>query len=336
MDDIAEHLGISKYSVSRALAGKPGVSDETRQRVLNAARELGYRVPSRDGGSGRPRGRNLVLIIRSDEVHDHEFWMEVIAGCEGAARSAGFNLITRPLGLEEMKLQPSLDDVAGLIVAGSRARPAMEPYTSRGIPTVLITYPKPLEPYDTVTGADWEGGYAVGEHLLKLGHKRMVFVSDTPEKPSHAHRFKGFRAALEAAGDPEIQVKGIAIDSRSPGASFEKAFMEMADGGQRPTAVFCATDGLALTVMWALNRNDLEVPRDVSVVGCNGIMEAERSVPKLTTLEIPKRLIGSQAVRTLIERIGAAGAPHVPRRLSLIPTLIIRESTAAPAVRAPV
>src|SRR5690606_18514804 len=143
MDDIARHLGISKYSVSRALAGKPGVSEETRRRVLTAARDLGYRVPARDGSPTR-RGRNLVLIIRSDEVHDHEFWMEVIAGCEGAARSAGFNLITRPLGPEEMGLQPSLDGVAGLLVAGSRARPAMEPYTSRGIPTVLITYPKPL------------------------------------------------------------------------------------------------------------------------------------------------------------------------------------------------
>lgn len=335
MDDIARHLGISKYSVSRALAGKPGVSEETRRRVLTAARDLGYRVPARDGSPGR-RGRNLVLIIRSDEVHDHEFWMEVIAGCEGAARSAGFNLITRPLGTEEMELQPSLDDVAGLLVAGSRARPAMEPYTSRGIPTVLITYPKPLEPYDTVTGADWEGGYAVAEHLLKLGHKRLVFVSDTPEKPSHANRFKGFCAALEAAGDPEVEVQAITIDSQSPGASFEKAFIGLAEGGQRPSAVFCATDGLALTVMWALNRNGLAVPHDVSVVGCNGIMEAERSVPKLTTLEIPKRLIGAEAVRTLLDRLTSPGAPHVPRRLSFTPTLVIRESTAAPALRAPV
>src|SRR5690606_8250785 len=123
-------------------------------------------------------------------------------------------------------------------------------------------------------------------------------------------------------------VQAITIDSQSPGASFEKAFMGLAEGGERPTAVFCATDGLALTVMWALNRNGLEVPHDVSVVGCNGIMEAERSVPKLTTLEIPKRLIGAEAVRTLLDRLTSPGVTHVPRRLSFTPTLVIRESTA--------
>lgn len=328
ISDIAEHLGISKYSVSRALAGKSGVSEATRARVIAAAKELGYQPGSRDGQANPVRSHNLVLIIRRDEVHDHEFWMEVISGCEEEARRAGYDLVTRPLAREEMEQKPVLDHVAGLIVAGSRARPAMDHYLAAGIPAVLITYPHPLEKIDSVTIADWEGGYAMAHHLIELGHRRLAFVTDTPEKPSHAWRYAGFRARIERQDD--ARVIQLYIDADAPGASFERQFMKLAGSDQRPTAVFCATDGLALTVMWALNRNGLTVPDDVSVAGCNDILEAQRSTPKLTTLQIPKRALGSQAVSLLIDMIEGRRRPGVPRRISLMPSLILRESTAAP------
>ena len=82
--------------------------------------------------------------------------------------------------------------------------------------------------------------------------------------------------------------------------------------------------------MWALNRNGLRVPEDVSVVGCNGIIEAQRSVPKLTTLHIPKRAIGAEAVRLLMAAIEGERPDDVPRRISLPPSLVVRESTAPP------
>lgn len=327
MDDIAEHLGLSKYSVSRALAGKPGVSEATRQRVWKAAKELGYEFLGEERAR-RHLGHQIVLIIRRDEAHDYEFWMDVISGCEEAARKAGYSLVTRPLTEAEMNREPALDAVAGLIVAGSRARPAMKHYTAKGIPTVLITYPNPLEKIDAVTIADREGGYAVGEHLTGLGHRRLAFAADFPDKPSHANRYYGFVEAVRRVEGADVT--RIVLDPDAPGASFERSFVRLQERGQQPTAVFCATDGLALTVMWALNRNGLRVPEDVSVVGCNGIIEAQRSVPKLTTLHIPKRAIGAEAVRLLMAAIEGERPDDVPRRISLPPSLVVRESTAPP------
>lgn len=328
MDDIADYLGLSKYSVSRALAGKSGVSEATRQRVWKAAKELGYELPGDESARRRHLGNQIVLIIRRDEAHDYEFWMDVISGCEEAARQAGYSLVTRPLTEAEMNREPALDAVAGLIVAGSRARPAMKHYTDKGIPTVLITYPDPLEKVDAVTIADREGGYAVGEHLTSLGHRKLAFAADFPEKPSHANRCHGFVQSIRRVEGADVTK--IVLDPDAPGASFERAFAELQAKNEQPTAVFCATDGLALTVMWALNRNGLRVPEDVSVVGCNGIIEAQRSVPKLTTLHIPKRAIGAEAVRALIATIKGERPDDIPRRISLPPSLVIRESTAPP------
>lgn len=330
IEDIAERLGLSKFSVSRALSGKPGVSDATRARVVRVAREMGYQLPTRQEPTGaKEGGGNLVLIIRRDEVHDHEFWMDVMSGCEETARKIGYSLVTRPLSLEEMEQPPPLHNVDGLLVAGSRARPAMDRYLTSNIPTVLITYPEPLEDIDSVTIADYEGGFAMAEHLIQLGHRRLVFVSDTPDKPSHSWRNAGFRARVEMEQGAEIIQLAIAPDA--PGASFEKAFFNRSPVDDLPTAIFCATDGLALTVMWALNRNGVSVPDDVSVVGCNDILEAQRATPELTTLQIPKREIGTEAVLSLIQRINGERIGKPPRRLVLMPRLVVRSSTAAPS-----
>src|SRR5690625_3403171 len=95
MDDLATHLGISKYSVSRALSGKSGVSEQTRERVWAAARKLGYELPRANSEGRRKQRGQLVLVMSRDEVHDHEVWMDVISGCEEAARQVGYSLITR-------------------------------------------------------------------------------------------------------------------------------------------------------------------------------------------------------------------------------------------------
>jgi LacI family transcriptional regulator len=323
LEDVAARVGISKYSVSRALSGKPGVSKGTRLAVITAARAMGYQHRALAPQGLAVENSNIVLLIPHQDIADIEFWMGVINGASEEAEQLGYTFITRPFTEANSQRPTPLENVHGLIVAGSRARIAMQPYLDAGVPASLVTYPQPLEPFDAVYSADVEGGYAVGEHLIKLGHRRLAFVTEAPEKPSFAARARGLREAARAQG---VQVEEIHIDPDEPGTSFEAACRT---AGDLPfSAVLASTDGIAFTVIWTLNRLGLNVPDDISVVGYNDTAQASRFVPKLTTLRIPTREIGAMAMRFLHERITGTHAAYPPRRLVFAQELVLRESTA--------
>jgi LacI family transcriptional regulator len=327
LEDLAAELGLSKYSVSRALSGKPGVSSSTRRRVVEVARARGYRHATlgRPGASGNRR--TIVLLIPDQDIDDVEFWMGLISGASREAERLGYVFVTRPIGDATSHAPSDLDAVAGVIVAGSRARQAWEPYRDAGIATVLVTYPTPLEPYDTVHAADWEGGAVAARHLAELGHRRLAYVTEAPEKPSFAARHRGFRATAQNIGVEDVEA--LHIDAREPSLSFERAYRERAGRGQGPTGILASTDGIAFAVASALHRLGLDVPRDVSVVGFNDATASARFVPKLTTLHIPTRELGTVAMSYLHDRIESGDLP--PRRFRIVPTFVRRDSTGPPA-----
>lgn len=322
LDDIAARLGISKYSVSRALTGKPGVSEATRRRVLQIARELQYRDFAREDATTEGDGL-VVLLIPYQDLEDGEFWMGVMAGAVSEATELGYAFVTQPLtGDDEVARVPS-QQVRGVIVAGSKARPALQPYAEAGVPTSLVTYATPLEKFDTVHAADQEGGTAAARHLIELGHRRLAYVTEGPEKPSFAARSRGFHDGADGG----VTVTDLHIDRDEPGLSFERQFRALAESGKAPTGILASTDSVAFAIAAALGRLGLLVPKHVSLIGFNGGAASSRFVPKLTTLQIPTRDIGANAMRFLHERIEGLHAPA--RRLQLAPTLVLRDSTAA-------
>jgi len=284
LDSLAADLGISKYSVSRALGGKRGVSEQTRKRVLDAARAVGYEHAA-VGSRRRAGGQDvIVLLIPHQDVADVEFWMGIIAGAGRVAEDLGYKFVTRPLELGDEHTPVGVEQIAGVIVAGSRARPAMRPYLDAGVAVAMVTYPRPLEPIDIVGNADDEGGIAVARHLIELGHRRLAFVTEAPDKPSFAARSRGFTEAAAAEG---LAVEQIVIDPERPGATFERQYRELAKRGEGPTGVFASTDAVAFAVAWALGRLGLHVPRDVSLVGFN-----DGSLGWLETLSFRARTAG--------------------------------------------
>lgn len=330
LSDIAARLGISKYSVSRALSGRDGVGEATRREVMETARAMGYRHAALARGPAGTARPSVILLIPYQDVEDAEFWMGLISGASRQADALGYTFVTRPMERHQPHEPANMDDVAGVIVAGSRARPAWRPYREAGIPATLATYATPLEAFDTVHAADREGGMAVARHLIDLGHTRLAFVSEAFDKPSFAARARGFREVAEAA--PEVTIEDIAIDAEAPGASFQEAYRARAGRGAGPTGVLASTDGIAFAVASALGRLGLQVPGDVSVVGVNDAAGSARFVPRLTTLHIPTFALGRAAMQFLHERI--EGADGAPRRLELAPTFVARDSTAPPRAAA--
>jgi LacI family transcriptional regulator len=330
LSDVATELGISKFSVSRALTGRPGVSEETRQRVFAAARALGYEHASLERPAVATGRRTVVLLIPHQDVEDAEFWLGLIGGASREADALGYTFVTRPLGSGGEHTPPPMDAVAGVIVAGSRARPAMGPYVRAGVPASLATYAEPLERFDTVHSADHEAGSFVTQHLLDLGHRRLAYVTEAPAKPSFAARARGFRAAAAAA--PDVHAEEIHLDPDEPGLSFERVYRALAAEGSGPTAIVTSTDGIAFVVAWALGRLGLAVPGDVSLVGFNDAVASARFVPKLTTVRIATAELGAMAMRFLHERI--EGSAVAARRLELAPTFVQRDSTSAPRAAA--
>ena len=317
--DIVSAVGVSKFSVSRALAGKSGVSEETRELVVETAKRLGYRV--------KPGRQRLIFqfdLVVYNDADMTEFWMGVITGAQREAKRLGVYLITRPIHDAEESLQPAGGELDGVIGGSGLSRELLERYRTRGVKTVLISTPAPGDPWHSVTIADEEGAFAVGRHLQTLGHVALAFVTDRVAKTSFANRERGLR---RYAGDKGLEYRLIEVNGHEPGRSFEGVFGGLLKNGGAPTGLYCATDSLAFAVIHALNRLGLGVPRDVSVVGVYNTFESRSSVPRLTTLDVPREEIGKLAVRQLYALVATQEA-FVPTRVQVAPSLVIRESTA--------
>jgi LacI family transcriptional regulator len=319
IQDVADRVGLSKFSVSRALSGKPGVGEATRERVMQAAHEMGYRiVPERDAAAARQ-----ILFVRQElDPVSSELWLNIMHGAEREAERLGFAILPRqartlgpPEGFDAA--------IAGLILAVPRPADFSAVIARARVPIVLASYAGPLERVDHVLGADWEAGFAVAEHLLALGHRDMVFVHGSSRPLGRAERYRGFRDGAERGG---ASVADFVFDEAM---GFREPFLAWLREDHAPTALFCAHDGIAVTVVSELLRLGVRVPEEVSVVGFNDFAAARQISPRLTTVRTPQVEIGAAMVRCIADRLGGpGGAARPPSRLALVGQIVERESTA--------
>lgn len=326
LDDLAQRLGLSKFSVSRALSGKPGVSERTRENVVKAAREMGYNHLATLPPPGE-RGVHLV-IPRADAIRS-SFWIEVIGGAEAEARKRGYRLTTDVLN--DSSAEIDLAGVNGLILAGRRARGVIEPFMGLPLPKVLIGHPRPMEMIDSVQAANFDSGFAVGRMLGALGHTRIAFFTDAPEDEGRNLRQAGLIEGTRLHGAVVIPT---AFDEMRDAKDMVRDALA---GPDVPTAFACATDFVAMTLAWGLVELGLKVPQHISVVGSNDSHTASLLGLRLTTVRQPMQEIGATAMEMLHWRIEEAAPDARPRRTLLTPQLIERSTHARadlPALKA--
>ncbi|HSJ08974.1 MAG TPA: LacI family DNA-binding transcriptional regulator [Longimicrobiales bacterium] len=324
---MARLAGVSQPTVSLVLSGNPRarVAAPTRARVLDAARELGYRPNLVARALVSSRSYGLGVIVPS---LDNPFFTEIVSGAESVAAEAGYAMLlcdtrrtTAARHLESLRSR-LIDGV--ILDPGSAA--SLPPDSLAGINAVVV---------DELDGAlpgvasDVIGtGRQAAQHLLGLGHRRLGFIGPATESRVFRLRERGYVEVARAAG--------VTIPSRwlrrapatlAGGAAAMKALLAEKE---RPTAVFCANDLAALGALKACLTAGVSVPQEMSIVGCDDIEMAVVVTPELTTVRVPARGLGALAARTLIGLI----EDRPRRRSAALPIELIVRGTTARAVDA--
>ena len=323
---IAEEAGVSVPTVSRVLNGRADVAPGTRERVERLLRESGYRRRGR-----RAEGAGLIDLVFNDL--DSPWAVEIIRGVEDAAHAAGVGTVVSAIHHQAGSTRQWLSNVRarasdGAVLVTTNLDPLLHAeLRSLRIPAVVID-PAGVPDLEvpTIGSNNWAGGVSATEHLVALGHRRIAHVAGRSDLWCSRARLNGYRAELQAAGlpaDPDLVVEG--------NFDFESGFRaarQLLDLADRPTAVFAASDQMALGVTEALRRARLSVPNDISVVGFDDLPLVRWSSPPLTTVGQPLVAMGRLAVHTVLRLV--RGERLESTRVELATALVVRDSTAPP------
>jgi LacI family transcriptional regulator len=317
--------------------GKGYVSPDMRVRVQKAAQSLRYvprhaarSLPSRSTG-------NVGFVVREDHFQRTEsFYTRIYLGTEFHADKQRLYVLltTIPRSYASGKNTPRFlkeQNVDGILIAGKVDDAFIADAQASGVPVVLVDFEHDGLPAALID--NWGGARSAARHLLERGHERITFLGADMRHPSLSARREGFQQACAEAGLPADRLRFIVADDGEPdyqtGARLCKRLF---DDGDRPTAVFCINDAMALSVLDYAAHLGLGVPEDVAVVGFDDVPAAERSQPALTTIRVPNELLGELAMRYLIDLVHdtpSIETPYVrgPHSIRVPTELIIRNTT---------
>ncbi|GAA4150873.1 LacI family DNA-binding transcriptional regulator [Actinomadura keratinilytica] len=324
MEDVAARAGVSRALVSLVFRGKPGASAATRERVLRAADELGYRPDNAARLLASDRSRTLGVMLT---VHQ-PFHGDLVEGIYPEAERLGYDVLlsaTGP-GRDERKAVEALlgHRCEALILLGPSAPAEHLDELGRRTVTVVIGRRAPGAHVDTVRTADSKGVRQVVDYLVELGHRDIVHI-DGGRAPGAVERRRAYRAAMRrhGLGDALRIIPGDHTDAAGIAAG-ETLLAE----GRMPTAVLAGNDRCAMGLMHALRSSDVEIPRDLSVVGYDDVHLAHLWPFDLTTVRQDADGLAQHAVRCAVDRLEDRAVP--PREILLEPKLVVRGTTGPP------
>jgi LacI family transcriptional regulator len=331
--DVAEAVGVSRATVSKALNGRGDISAETREKVLRAVTALDYR-PTTAPASSR---RSLAVVF---DVPASPYILGVLQGVLTAATESGVDLITRLAPPRDARTLRSVarewvaeqqnSGVVGIIGLTLSAPDALiEAASNATVPFVVV------DPVDThhpsmvsVGSSNWAGARTAAEHLIELGHRRIAWIGGPEASDAARDRLYGYQAALDAAGigiDPAlIRADRFAVDA---GAEHAR---ELLASERPPTAIMAADDEIAVGVLATAHALGIRVPEHLSVTGFDDTPQAAWTTPPLTTVHQHLEGMGAMAVQTIL--VMTEGRRPSSRHVELATSLTIRQSTAAVAL----
>lgn len=329
--DVARRAGVSQSAVSRTFSPGASVSEPMRNRVLQAAEELGYRPNALARAMISGKSRLIAILVA---YLDNQFYPLVLEAMARALQDRGYQVLlfmTEP-GDQDTVVQKMLQfQVEGIVMASATLSSRLADECSRaGVPVVLFNRYVPASPASSVTSDNLEGGRLLAHFLADGGHERVAFIAGSEDSSTSRDREAGFYKGLAE--------RGLVVHARAVGGySFEGAAVavrEVMRRRPRPDAIFVANDHMAFAAIDVIRQElRLRVPQDVSIVGYDDVPEAGWGGYRLTTVRQPGPEMVAATVAILLEQVENTG---VARRAAVLPArLIVRASARLPAGAAP-
>jgi LacI family transcriptional regulator len=331
--EVAQKGGVSVGTVSRVINNDVHVAPETRERVSNVMREMGY-VANRQARSLRGRKTNVIGMLVPDL--STSYIGEIMHGIDAELALNQFDLMlftTHRTAIKEANYVANMVQgmVDGLLLVLPR-NPAdyTGTLTRRNFPFVLIDHQGNNELCPAVGATNWQGAYNATEYLIKLGHSRIGFITGSMDLGAATGRLEGYKSALRVhhiAEDPRLIYEGtfFQLDGYTGACA-------LLDIDNPPTAIFASNDDMAMGAMDAVRSRGQRIPEDISILGFDDIPQAALVRPALTTVRQPLEQMGRIATQMLLSMLKDPEQEII--RIELPTELIVRDSTLSPKDKA--
>lgn len=327
--DIADRLGVSPATVSRALNGKSGVSDEVRAEIVAEATRLHFTPNGSAKSLATTRTENIGFAIYQPPLATDQFfgpfYSRIMFGAERELQDHDYHLLVTTLTDKHIAHPDQWGIARGRRVDGLIIASPWVPLrfilsvTAQGLPMILVDNAVFPSTIDAILGDDRGGARRMAEHVLGHGHTRIAVIAGPKEWVSNRERCGGFAEALRLARVKPLVTLHADATTHDTGYALARQALEF-----RPTAILAINDAMALGALDAVQAAGLSVPKDIAITGFDDIEPAQLSSVPLTTVHLPKRTIGRFAARQLLARIAEPDIAH--QRVLVETSLAIRRS----------
>lgn len=337
---LAEELGISPSTVSRALNNSPKISEARRRTIKELAKQRGFKL--RDFS---PRLTNLCILICTGSHEENIFSSyteQVFSGVNQYCvdQELELSIFSSPWPkLNRINVVKELfrRNADGVIVLNANSDcKFIAQLEKENLPYCCLLSGNPLFPDNILTVNNEDLAKKAVDYLIQLGHRNIAFLHSAPHNPAQLDRLTGYRNALSQANIPINERYIPSLPPTVTATGIEYGFQittQLVSECPEITAFFAASTDLAVGVRSAIYRKGLHIPGDLSLIGCDNSPEAEYFCPPLTVIDIPNTRIGQSAAAWIHHKLQGEGAIHPPVEPWMQGSLIIRETTAAPRAR---
>lgn len=323
--DVAREAGVSIATVSRVFNNVGPVDEETRRRVRQIARQLKY-VPNALGRSLSTKRTDAIGLLLPDLFG--EFFSEVLRGSDQTAQQSHYHLVVSSSHNNKEDIQAALTMMLGRVDGLVIMSPHIDAETlnenlPQTLPVVLLNCYVETNGFDALNIDNFGGSYAMTNHLLSHGHKRVAIIKGIDKNFDAAERLRGYRVAMREGGgelDARYEISG----NFSETAGYD-AVEKILSISPRPTAIFACNDAMAIGALSALRDESVQVPEEIALAGFDDVPIASYLTPTLSSVQVGIHNLGVRAVETVIHAVRNKNA-HRKQQVLLETKLSLRES----------
>ena len=302
--DLAQKTGYAVGTVSRALNNQPNVSDAARRTILRVAKECGFELNINAKQLKQQRSTAILAVVKGI---GNELFAQIVEQLQGLLAQTPYHLAVDYLDEDRNEVHRAIQlcrekKPVGILFLGGNRQHFAEDFSKIDVPCVLVTNDAaglPFSNLSSVSMDDRKAAYCAAETLIRLGHRKIAMIGGSREVSVTSRlRFEGFQDALShhhIPFDPDADYRGVRFSYQDG----YRATLALLEAGREFTAIFAAADVMAIGAMRALAEKGLQVPRDVSVIGIDGLPLGDFLVPRLSTIQQPTEQIARRSMEIL-------------------------------------